>query len=100
MILTTANEATARALVTEMQQTALKRLEVEFNLSKAEVVAGKSKEEQAHILEVWSKYYQDAIDKLIEVPVQATSKFILVDMATAKNRIQTETQGYVTTLKQ
>lgn len=100
MILTTANEATARALVTEMQQTALKRLEVEFNLSKAEVVAGKSKEEQAHILEVWSKYYQDAIDKLIEVPVQATSKFILVDMATAKNRIQTETQRYVTTLKQ
>ncbi len=65
--LTANNEKLVYYLVEEYKQSALKRLGVEAALSKTAIANGGSKETESHILEVWAKFYTDALGKMEEV---------------------------------
>jgi aminopeptidase YwaD len=61
MTLISMNESTALFLVNELKTSALARLATEAKLSKEAIQKGGKKETEMHILEVWGKYYQDAL---------------------------------------
>lgn len=54
-------------LIKEYEQSAIKRLNIEFALSKTAIEKGGNKETEIHILEVWAKFYMDALLKMNEV---------------------------------
>lgn len=54
-------------LIKEYEQSAIKRLNIEFALSKTAIEKGGNKETEIHILEVWAKFYMDALSKMNEV---------------------------------
>ncbi|RZL29760.1 MAG: M28 family peptidase, partial [Pedobacter sp.] len=59
--LITADENTATATVNQVKSDALKRLNTEFELSKKAIADGKPLKDEKHIIEVWGKYYVDAL---------------------------------------
>lgn len=67
MALTQTNPSTAAYLIDEYRRSAIKRLDVEFALSKKEVENGKKKEDEIHILDVWGKYFYDSLEKMVDV---------------------------------
>jgi len=66
--LTANNEKLVHYLIDEYKQSALKRLDVEAALSKTAIANGGNKETELHILEVWAKFYVDALGKMGELP--------------------------------
>ncbi len=66
--LTANNEKLVHYLIDEYKQSALKRLDVEAALSKTAIANGGNKETEIHILEVWAKFYVDALGKMGELP--------------------------------
>lgn len=65
--LTTNNEKLVHYLIEEYKQSAFKRLEIEAALSKTAIANGGNKETEIHILEVWAKFYVDALGKMGEI---------------------------------
>ncbi len=66
--LTANNEKLVYYLIEEYKQSALNRLAIEAALSKTAIEKGGNKETEIHILEVWTKFYVDALAKMIEIP--------------------------------
>lgn len=65
--LTANNEKLVHYLIEEYKQSALKRLDTEAALSRTAITNGGNKETEIHILEVWGKFYVDALGKMGEV---------------------------------
>ncbi|HCL04585.1 MAG TPA: peptidase M28, partial [Chitinophagaceae bacterium] len=65
--LTANNEKLVHYLIDEYKQSALKRLDIEAALSKTALANGGNKETEIHILEVWAKFYVDALGKMEEI---------------------------------
>ena len=65
--LTANNEKLVHYLIDEYKQSALKRLDIEAALSKTALANGGNKETELHILEVWAKFYTDALGKMNEI---------------------------------
>jgi len=65
--LTVNNEKLVHYLIEEYKQSALKRLAGEAALSKTVIEKGGNKETEMHILEVWAKFYVDALGKMGEI---------------------------------
>jgi aminopeptidase YwaD len=73
LTLTTADGATARAIVAEVERAALKRLETERAISADTIGRGASAEKEMHIIEVWGAWYRDALKTANEIEVGGTS---------------------------
>jgi aminopeptidase YwaD len=73
LTLTTADGATARAIVAEVERAALKRLETERAISADSIARGASAEKEMHIIEVWGAWYRDALKTANEIEVGGTS---------------------------
>jgi len=73
LTLVSADGATARAVVAELESVALARLEVERALSRTAIAAGGDRAKEAHILETWATYYRDAIRAAVEIEVGGSS---------------------------
>jgi aminopeptidase YwaD len=73
LTLTTADGATARAIVAEVERAALKRLETERAISADSIARGASAEKEMHIIEVWGAWYRDALKTTSEIEVGGTS---------------------------
>lgn len=97
MTLTSADEKTALFLVNEMRGSAYKRLAVETELSKQAVAKGAKKEDEKHILEVWGKYYQDAIGKMPDLLPGANAK-LAAAIASAQKEVKAKTEALVSGL--
>lgn len=65
--LTANNEKLVQYLIDEYKQSALKRLDIEAALSKTAIANGGNKATEIHILEVWTKFYVDALGKMNEI---------------------------------
>lgn len=87
-ILASANEQTTITLIDEVKNNALERLQVEFVLSKEAIGKGAKLIDEQHILEVWTSYYITALDKMVEIPVNGTTKKIDTKIAASKNDLQ------------
>ncbi|TKC04727.1 M28 family peptidase [Pedobacter polaris] len=97
--LVTANEITASATVTQVKNDALIRLKTEFELSKKAIADGKSVADEKHIVEVWGKYYRDALATIGTMAVKPETTKVGSAIKVATLEIEKQTQTYLTELK-
>ena len=87
-ILTTDDEATALFLVNELKETAFKRLITETKLGIEQLKNGGKKETESHILEVWGKYYQDALAKMENLQAGGNSPKVMEEIGKAQSAVK------------
>lgn len=77
-------------LIKEYEQSAIKRLNIEFALSKTAIEKGGNKATEIHILEVWAKFYVDALGKMKEVACfpMDVSNFIQLAQKNVSDRLK------------
>jgi hypothetical protein len=97
--LITANEATATATVAQVKNDALIRLKTEFDLSKKAIADGKSVIDEKHIVEVWGKYYVDALATINTMAVKPQTTRVGSAIKVATLEIEKQTQAYLAELK-
>ncbi|MBY0542461.1 MAG: M28 family peptidase [Sphingobacteriaceae bacterium] len=97
--LITANEATATATVAQVKNDALIRLKTEFDLSKKAIADGKSVVDEKHIVEVWGKYYADALATINTMAVKPQTTRVGSAIKVATLEIEKQTQAYLAELK-
>ena len=78
---------------------ALSRLKTEFDLSKKAIAAGKSAAEEKHIIEVWSKWYIDALATINKMPVKPQTTRVGSAIKFATGEIEKQTKEYLEELK-
>lgn len=93
--LVTANEATATATVDQVKTDALIRLNTEFELSKKAIAEGKSVADEKHIVEVWGKYYIDALATINTMAVKSETTRVGSAIKVATLAIEKQTQEYL-----
>ncbi|MFC0349508.1 M28 family peptidase [Undibacterium danionis] len=86
--LSSADESKSLFLVQELLDNASARLATEFSLSKQAIAAGAKQKDEQHIIEVWADWYQKALDKMQDIPVQGMSDKFKAEIDTAKAKIQ------------
>jgi aminopeptidase YwaD len=91
MTLTSANESTAIFLVSELKGSAFKRLDVETALSKEAIQKGGKKETETHIIEVWGKYYRDALGKMENLQAGGNTQKVANAIAAAQKEVNDRT---------
>lgn len=72
--LASADGATARTLVTEVEQAAISRLDKETALSQEALKSGGDRAKETLILETWTDWYRRAIRTMTEIEVGGTSR--------------------------
>ncbi|NCT92905.1 MAG: M28 family peptidase [Chitinophagaceae bacterium] len=70
--LTANNEQLVQYLIDEYRQSAFKRLDVEAALSRAAIASGGNRDTERHILEVWGKFYVDALASMHDISVKGS----------------------------
>ena len=73
LVLTSADGATARAVIAEVEKAALARLAAENALSEAAIKAGGDARHEADILRTWGDYYEQALRTTEEIEVGGAS---------------------------
>jgi len=71
--LTAATPVTTTALIEELQKNATDRLQVEYQLGLTAVKAGTPADDEKHKLDVWTKWYTDAIGKMTDINVSGVT---------------------------
>lgn len=73
-LLISADNTTAIALVKDLKASAIKRLNTELALGKANMKKGNDAEAEAHIVAVWQKYYSNVMETMKDIPVGGASQ--------------------------
>jgi len=97
--LVTADENTATATVTQVKTDALTRLKTEFELSKKAISEGKPVADEKHIIEVWGKWYIDALATIGTMPVDAKTTRVGSSIKVATLAVEKQVQTYLDELK-
>lgn len=97
--LISADENTAIATVSQVKADALTRLKTEFELSKKAIADGKATNDEKHIIEVWCKWYVDALATINKMPVKAETTKVGSAIKFATNEIEKQTKVYLAELK-
>jgi hypothetical protein len=97
--LISADENTAIATVSQVKADALTRLKTEFELSKKAIADGKAANDEKHIIEVWCKWYVDALATINKMPVKAETTKVGSATKFATNEIEKQTKVYLAELK-
>jgi aminopeptidase YwaD len=82
--LTAANEATTMILISELQKNATDRLQDEYQLSAQAIKDGSPADAEKHKIDVWAKWYTDAIGKMTDVNVGGSNATINIGIASAQ----------------
>jgi hypothetical protein len=88
LTLTSADGATARALVAEQERMALARLETESTLSRAAIDAGGDRAKEQDILRTWTDYYVAAIGTMRDIEVGGASAQTVAAIEKAANEVK------------
>jgi aminopeptidase YwaD len=88
LTLTSADGATARALVGEVERAAVARFDTELALSRAALAAGGKRDAEEDILRTWTDYYVAAIHTMTDIEVGGSSKETLAAIDAAAARVQ------------
>jgi aminopeptidase YwaD len=100
MTLASADGATARAIVAELQRAALARLETETVLSRDALAKGGDQPKERRIIEVWGKWYVDALRSTAEVEVGGSSAQTTAAIEAAVRAVSDRTQRLLRTITQ
>jgi hypothetical protein len=87
-ILCSADEATTLMLVDEINDNAMERLSIEFELSKEAMRKGAKREGEKHILDVWTTYYTQALDKMTDIHAGHLSEKIMKKIGDAQAELK------------
>ena len=74
LVLASADGNAARAIITELRWAALARLETEAALGKEAIAKGGDQAHERHIIDVWGKWYVDAIKSTADIEVGGSSE--------------------------
>lgn len=88
LTLTTADGATARHLISEVERAAVKRLDTELALSKAALASGGDAAKERDILETWTDYYVKSLATMTDIEVGGSSAVTTTAIATAQKNVQ------------
>jgi aminopeptidase YwaD len=97
--LVTANESTAATTVAQVKADALVRLKTEFDLSKKAIVDGKDATSEKHIIEVWGKYYIDALATISTMAIEPKTTKVGSAIKVATLEVEKQTKAYLEELK-
>ncbi|RYG22151.1 MAG: M28 family peptidase [Chitinophagaceae bacterium] len=97
--LITADESTAASTVAQVKADALVRLKTEFDLSKKAIADGKDATAEKHIIEVWGKYYTDALATIGTMAVDPKTTRVGSTIKVAMLEIEKQTKVYLEGLK-
>ncbi len=90
LTLTTADGAVARAIVSELERSAIARLGVEAALSATALASGGKADLEREILQTWADYYLGALDTTRDIETGGASPATLVAISAARERVRTE----------
>lgn len=96
--LTGMSEQTAAYLVNELKETGLKRLQTEWILSRQAIQGGGDRKKEAHIIETWGKYYEQALAKMSDLQPGGNSAKLAELIEVAMVTVKTRTAALVETL--
>ena len=99
LTLTSADGATARALVAELEHAAIARLDTEFKLSRAALAANGSLATEEDILETWTEYYVASLHTMTDIEVGGSSRETLSAIDAAANRVKAAGEQRLAALK-
>ncbi|WP_311950077.1 M28 family peptidase [Mucilaginibacter terrae] len=91
--LTDANQPTTLALIAELEKNATDRLQTEYKLGLQAIKAGTPAADEKHKIEVWAKWYTDAIGKMTDINVEGVTPAITSRIASAQQSIIILTQN-------
>ena len=97
--LVTADETTATGTVRQVKADALVRLKTEFELSKKAIADGKTVADEKHIVEVWGKYYTDALATISTMAVNPKTTRVGSSIKVATLKVEKQTNTYLKELK-
>ena len=97
--LVTADEATAVSTVAQVKLDALVRLKTEFELSKKAIADGEVAADEKHIVEVWGKYYVDALATIGKMAVNPKTTRVGSSIKVATLEVEKQTNTYLKELK-
>ena len=97
--LVTADETTATGTVRQVKADALVRLKTEFELSKKAIADGKTVADEKHIVEVWGKYYTDALATISTMAVNPKTTRVGSSIKVATLEVEKQTNTYLKELK-
>jgi hypothetical protein len=88
MTLASADGGTARAVVRDLEESALRRLDAETKLSQEAIAAGAKRADEVAILSAWTSYYLDALKTTAEIEVGGPSELTNGEILAAVARLQ------------
>lgn len=99
LTMASADGATARSIVTELERAALARIETERKLSADTLGRGGSVAYESHILSVWGAWYRDALKTADDIEVGGSTGATKGAIAAAIKRVDDATAQAMATLK-
>ncbi len=99
LTIATADGQTARAIIGEVEQAAVTRLQTERALSADLVTRGGDPATEIHILETWGHWYRDALQTTDDIEVGGSSPETKAAITAAVARVHVATQKAVKSLK-
>jgi aminopeptidase YwaD len=98
LTLASADGATARALVGEIEGAALARLDTEAKLSRAALTSGSDRAKEEEILRTWTDYYVAALHTMTDIEVGGSSAETLAAIDAAAARVKQAGEQRLATL--
>jgi aminopeptidase YwaD len=99
LTMASADGATARAIVTELEHAALARIETERKLSADTLSRGGNSAYESHIIEVWGAWYRDALKTADDIEVGGSSDATKAAIAASVKRVEGATSKAIATIK-
>jgi hypothetical protein len=85
--LTAANEATTLTLIAELKKNATDRLQDEYQLGLQAIKNGSAADAERHKIDVWAKWYTDALGKMTDINPDGSTAPINNRIAMAKQAV-------------
>ncbi|MDN3582357.1 M28 family peptidase [Mucilaginibacter flavus] len=85
--LTAANESTTINLIDELQKNATDRLQTEYELGLQAIKNGSPADAERHKIDVWAKWYTDAIAKMTDINTAGATASISTRIASAQKTV-------------
>lgn len=100
LVLASADGATARAIVAEVQAAAMRRLDAEFTLSRDALASSGDQARERRILEAWGTWYVDAVRSGADIEVGGSDAATIAAISNAAAAVARRAAGHVRGLTQ
>ncbi|RYF86816.1 MAG: M28 family peptidase [Chitinophagaceae bacterium] len=99
LLLASATENTAVSTINTLLAAATERLNTEFELGKKNIAAGMPADKERHIIEVWGKYYTDAMATVSTMPVTKETTKLGSTIKFGINQVEKQAKAYIDQMK-